>query len=187
MHFSSLLVASALCLTPAVYGYGVAQVTVKAHEACDRGAPPNDKLVGDSQTTYATEDTCEKARVQHDLSIDAYSVTLKDVTKDTSKRCHALGIYANDECIGVPNAVVPFYPGQDDAESGCFPDDPFDQYVYVRLLCDGGDGDKGDKDGKDDKKDVKQHSPAEDLAKDPTNDTPDSGAGNLLGGLGIGL
>ncbi|BCR97088.1 protein ccpA [Aspergillus luchuensis] len=180
MHFSSLLVASALCLTPAVYGYGVAQVTVKSHEDCDPGAPANDKLIGDAETTYATEDTCEKAKISHSLAIDAYSVSLQDVTKDTSERCHGLGVYANDQCIGVPNAVVPFYPGQEDAESECIPDDPFDKYVYVRLLCDGGDGNK------DDLKKVESHNPAEDLANDP-NDTQDNGGGNILGGLGLGL
>ena len=137
-----------------MYGYGVAEVTARAHADCHPEDPPNDRLIGDAQDAVATEDTCEKIEVQHGFNIDAYSVSLVDITKDTSDRCHALGIYANAECMGLPNALIPFFPGDTQGETRCFKDTPFDKYLYVRLLCDADDKDKDDgKDGSPDQPD----------------------------------
>ncbi|PYI06821.1 hypothetical protein BO78DRAFT_418220 [Aspergillus sclerotiicarbonarius CBS 121057] len=186
MHFSTLLTISTFCL-PAVYGYGVAEVTARAHADCHPDDPPNDRLIGDPQNTVATEDTCEKIEVKHGFDIDAYSVSLVDITKDTSDRCHALGIYANGECMGLPNALIPFFPGNTQGESSCFKDTPFDKYLYVRLLCDADDKDQDDKDGKKDGPDQpeseagKSEAPEEPAAP---ADAP-SGGDDLLSSLGL--
>ncbi|RAK97457.1 protein ccpA [Aspergillus ibericus CBS 121593] len=195
MRFSTLLVTSALCLTPAVYAYGVAEVTARAHADCHPDDPPNDRLIGDPQDTVATEDTCEKIEVKHGFDIDAYSVSLVDITKDTSDRCHALGIYANGECMGLPNALIPFFPGETQGESRCFKDTPFDKYLYVRLLCDADDKDKDNKDKEDgpeqpESEDAKTEAPEEPAAPAASAasaapaDKP-SGGNDLLSSLGL--
>ncbi|KAL5339868.1 hypothetical protein BJX70DRAFT_141001 [Aspergillus crustosus] len=135
MYFSSLLVASAITLAPAVYSYGVATVEIAYHEACSNGDIPINS-VDKPESTPATEDSCTQLPAKHSFEIDAYSFDVTPITKDTTFNCHAVGIYTNDECVGIPLTVVPLFPGEEDAKSPCIKDDYFEKSVSVRLICD---------------------------------------------------
>ncbi|KAL4869751.1 hypothetical protein BDV12DRAFT_195978 [Aspergillus spectabilis] len=134
MHFSSLLVASALTLAPAAYGYGVATVEIAYHEACSNGEIPVNS-VDKPESTVATKDSCTQLPAKHSFEIDAYSFEATPITKDTTYTCHAVGIYTNDECVGIPLTVIPLFPGEEEANSPCIKDDYFEKSVSVRLIC----------------------------------------------------
>ncbi|KAL4900986.1 hypothetical protein BDW74DRAFT_89477 [Aspergillus multicolor] len=140
MHFSNLLLASAITLAPAVYGYGVATVELSFHEGCNNGEAPHDS-VKDSEDTVATEDTCTQMPAKHSFEIDAYSFAATPITKDTTSICHAVGVYSNDECVGLPITVIPLFPGEHEDKTPCIRDDYFGERVSVKLFCE----DKKDK------------------------------------------
>ncbi|KAL4879359.1 hypothetical protein BJY04DRAFT_220211 [Aspergillus karnatakaensis] len=150
MHFSNFLVASAITLAPAVYGYGVATVEIAYHEACSNGERPVTS-VDRPESTVTTPDTCNQLPAKHSFEIDAYSFQATPITKDTTYSCHAVGIYTNDECVGIPLTVLPLWPGEEEAKSPCIRDDYFDKSVSVRLICEDGEREGHDEDeGEDD-------------------------------------
>ncbi|KAL2799833.1 hypothetical protein BJX66DRAFT_332868 [Aspergillus keveii] len=134
MHFSNLILASAMTLAPAVYGYGVATVQIAYHEACGNNDVPTNN-VDTPESTVVTKDTCTQLPAKHSFDIDAYSFDVTPITKDTTYTCHAVGVYTNEECVGIPLTVVPLWPGQGDAKSGCLQDGYFEKSVSVRLIC----------------------------------------------------
>ncbi|KAL2869332.1 protein ccpA [Aspergillus lucknowensis] len=140
MHFSNqLLLASAMTLAPAVYGYAVAKVEISYHEACSNDESPSN-YVESSESTVATADTCSQLPAKHSFDIDAYSFDVKPITRDSAWKCHAVGVYTNDECVGLPLTIIPLWPGQDEATSRCVGDGYFDESVSVRLICEDEDG-----------------------------------------------
>jgi hypothetical protein len=134
MHLPNLLLASALTLAPAVYGYGVATVDIAYHEACHNGEAPNNS-VDDPESTVVTKDTCTQLPAKHSFEIDAYSLSVTPVTKDTTFVCHAVGIYTNDECVGLPISVIPLFPQKNEAKTPCISDSYFDKNVSLKLYC----------------------------------------------------
>ncbi|PTU23085.1 hypothetical protein P175DRAFT_0403635, partial [Aspergillus ochraceoroseus IBT 24754] len=130
-----LALASTLALAPAVYGYGVATVTMKYHDLCPNGGLPGPS-VGDAETTIATKDTCTQLPGKHFFEVDAYSFEVNAITGDTSYECHAVAVYSNGECAGLPETAIPLFPGEKTAHSPCISDIAFDGDVSVRLICD---------------------------------------------------
>ncbi|KAL4751003.1 hypothetical protein BDW72DRAFT_105373 [Aspergillus terricola var. indicus] len=134
MHLPNLLLASALTLAPAIYGYGIATVGIAYHEACHNGEAPNNS-VDDPESTVVTKDTCTQLPAKHSFEIDSYSLSATPVTKDTTFVCHAVGIYTNDECVGLPITVIPLFPEENEAKTPCISDGYFEKNVSVKLFC----------------------------------------------------
>ncbi|KAL4914051.1 hypothetical protein BDW62DRAFT_150435 [Aspergillus aurantiobrunneus] len=160
MHLSNLLFASAMTLAPAVYGYGIAKVEISYHEGCSNGEYPRSSI-DSSESTVVTPDTCPQLPAKHSFDIDAYTFQVEPITKDTTSTCHAVSIYTNDQCVGLPLTVIPLFPGKDEAISRCIKDDYFDKDVSLKLVCE--DEDKDDHDGSkkhdDDEDDHKKQVP----------------------------
>ncbi|KAE8353631.1 hypothetical protein BDV28DRAFT_164818 [Aspergillus coremiiformis] len=158
MHFSTIFAAT-LALAPAVYGSGVAQVQVNAHHDCPSGRMPGHSSLGDEvsesfpKKVYPTKESCVKAKLDHGDDIQTYSFTVDILNKATFQECHAVGIYTNEECVGYPDWIVPFNPGEGHAQSPCLPELAFEKYASVTLICDGnhdkGSGDKHETGGKE--------------------------------------
>ncbi|KAL4984611.1 hypothetical protein BDW68DRAFT_193523 [Aspergillus falconensis] len=139
MHFSNLVLVSAMTLAPAVYGYGVATVDIAYNEACHNGETPQNS-VDDPESTVVTKDTCTQLPAKHSFEIDGYSFSATPVTKDTSSMCHAVGVYTNDECVGLPITVIPLFPGEKEAKAPCISDGYFEKHVSVKLFCEDEEG-----------------------------------------------
>ncbi|KAA8651747.1 protein ccpA [Aspergillus tanneri] len=134
MRFISLL-ATALAVAPStVYGYGVFSVELSYHEDCHPGNKPTQALGAPKHET-ATKDTCAKIPTKHSMSIDSYSFSATAVTKDTTEKCHGIGIFSNEECVGYPEMVIPIHPGEVHVKTPCFSDLPYQKHLGVRLFC----------------------------------------------------
>ncbi|KAL4977322.1 hypothetical protein BDW66DRAFT_150178 [Aspergillus desertorum] len=59
------------------------------------------------------------------------------MTKDTPFVCHAVGVYTNDECVGLPITVIPLFAGQNEAKAPCISEHYFGKHVSVKLFCEG--------------------------------------------------
>ncbi|KAE8153885.1 hypothetical protein BDV25DRAFT_136451 [Aspergillus avenaceus] len=137
MYFSGLL--ATLALAPAVYGYGIAQVQVNAHDDCPIGHEAQHTVKKEMPAkVFPTKDSCPKVKVLKGFDIDTYSFSVEPITPDTFETCHGLAIYANEECVGVPDFVVPFHPRKNHAQSPCLPEIAFEKYVSLTLLCEEG-------------------------------------------------
>ncbi|KAL4934168.1 protein ccpA [Aspergillus undulatus] len=180
MHFTNFLLASALTLTPTVYSYAVATVDIAYNEGCQNGEIPH-KQVDTSESTIATKDTCTQLPAKHSLDIDAYSFQVTPITKDTTFDCHAVAVYSNDECVGLPLTVVPFWPGQDKAESTCVKDGYFKDNVSVKLVCEDWEK-KGHEHGA--KGDADEGEEVDEEERQAAEDKPKSGL-NPLSALGL--
>ncbi|KAB8237358.1 hypothetical protein ETB97_001601 [Aspergillus alliaceus] len=194
MHFSTLFVAA---LAPAVYGYGVAHVRINAHDDCPSGKLPGRYSEGKTikgsfpRTIAATQDTCVKVKVDHHDDIDSYSFTADAITKDTFRKCHGLGIFANKECVGIPDYIVPFHPDENHAQSPCLPEYAFDKFLTLNLICEDGHTvkhpvqeaeEKGEEEKGDAKEDEEASQPHREAAKPPSKEHH---ANTFLGGLGL--
>ncbi|KAL4939382.1 hypothetical protein BDV06DRAFT_199069 [Aspergillus oleicola] len=138
MHFTNLLLASALALAPTITAYGIATVDIHYHETCSNGEKPHNE-VDTSESAPATKDTCVQLPAKHSFEIDAYSFEATPITPDTTFACHAVGVYNNDECVGIPLTVLPLFPGEAEAKSRCVRDDYFEDSVFVTLFCEDGE------------------------------------------------
>ncbi|KAE8366096.1 hypothetical protein BDV27DRAFT_156281 [Aspergillus caelatus] len=142
MYFSTLFAAS-LALAPAVYGKGlsVVEVEVHGHDNCHVGRLPGNNLEehetidAKPKKVFPTESSCAKVKLPDHDEVDTYSFTVTALNKKSFQECRGLGVYANKECAGNPDWIVPFHPGELHASSPCLPEYGFEDYVSLQVIC----------------------------------------------------
>ena len=137
------LFAASLALAPAVYGksLSVVEVEVHGHDNCPVGRLPGHNLEehetidAKPKKVFPTEKSCPSVKLPDHDEVDTYSFTVNALNKKSFQECRGLGIYANKECAGNPDWIVPFHPGEDRASSPCLPEYGFEDYVSLQLIC----------------------------------------------------